>query len=168
MTKRKAKLKEKNKTNEDYKKETNTTIEIDRDEDTNLKKDQEKNNTTTPNIKKHFLISATMQQKRKLTEIINHLGGTWIDVKHRYMKCTHLVISDLKRTEKLLGALAGGKYILTPKYLFDSNRAGHFLDEDSYEWSGRVQSASGDLVQIHLFIHRQCCFMVNQTFHEEV
>ncbi|KAJ3320163.1 Mediator of DNA damage checkpoint protein 1 [Boothiomyces sp. JEL0866] len=48
-----------------------------------------------------------------------------------YQDCTHLVMDTFRRTVKLC-CLSLGKYIVTTKWLEDSIKAEHFLDESKY------------------------------------
>ena len=50
------------------------------------------------------------------------------------LTATHFIISNPKRTEKFLGAVAKGIWILKPEYLYDSEKAGYWLNEEDYEW----------------------------------
>ena len=49
--------------------------------------------------------------------------------------CTHVIVAkdQLRRTEKVLGALASGKPLLSEEFLEASDRAGAFVAEQRYE-----------------------------------
>ena len=48
--------------------------------------------------------------------------------------CTHIITNRLTKSEKVLGALATGKWILHPDYIYNSVTAGCWLDEEQYEF----------------------------------
>ena len=48
--------------------------------------------------------------------------------------CTHIIASKLTKSEKVLGGMATGKWILHPDYVHDSYTAGNWLDEEQYEF----------------------------------
>lgn len=50
-------------------------------------------------------------------------------------EATHFIIASPKRTEKYLGAVACGLWILKPEYLEASRAAGRWVNEEEYEWS---------------------------------
>ncbi|MPC24829.1 SMC5-SMC6 complex localization factor protein 1 [Portunus trituberculatus] len=49
--------------------------------------------------------------------------------------CTHVVAQEFSPTEKVLGALAGGKWLLTVNYITDSFEKGYWLHEEDYEYT---------------------------------
>ena len=74
----------------------------------------------------------------KLESIIIRLGGQISRGNCFDSKCTHVVVSgdgngSLRRTEKMLGALASGRPLLTEKFLDVSDAAGSFVEEDRFE-----------------------------------
>ena len=48
---------------------------------------------------------------------------------------THFIIASPKRTEKYLGAVACGMWILKPDYLRDCKKAKRWPNEEVYEWT---------------------------------
>ena len=49
-------------------------------------------------------------------------------------EATHFIIPFPKRTEKYLGAVACGMWILRPEYLTASKAVGRWVNEEEYEW----------------------------------
>ena len=49
-------------------------------------------------------------------------------------EATHFIIPSPKRTEKYLGAVACGMWILRPEYLEASKAVGRWVNEEEYEW----------------------------------
>nr|XP_029713990.1 DNA topoisomerase 2-binding protein 1-like [Aedes albopictus]XP_029713991.1 DNA topoisomerase 2-binding protein 1-like [Aedes albopictus] len=48
--------------------------------------------------------------------------------------CTHILCSKPNRGEKILSGIAAGTWLLCTKYIDDSCKAGHFLNEEQYAW----------------------------------
>lgn len=48
---------------------------------------------------------------------------------------THFLISDPKRTEKFLGSVACGLWILKPEYIKACEEAGRWVEEAAFEWT---------------------------------
>lgn len=67
---------------------------------------------------------------------INQLDGTFSDI---YIldevddMCTHLLLGDIRRTRKVLFAIALGKWILKPEWVNSRAKDGTWSDEKSYE-----------------------------------
>jgi hypothetical protein len=97
----------------------------------------------------HAKYRALEQEAR---DIIIRLGGTVLSTNSSYSTCTHLILWELKRTEKFLCCCVSGKvillsslcplliccfgqWILHPEYLIQSAAEGLFLPEKPYEWS---------------------------------
>lgn len=75
------------------------------------------------------------QQRATLVDKIQQLGGLLSTKPNEYDKaCTHILCGKPNRGEKILSGIAGGKWLLCIKYIEDSCEAGHFLDEEKYEW----------------------------------
>ncbi|KAK0423220.1 hypothetical protein QR680_008032 [Steinernema hermaphroditum] len=93
-----------------------------------------------PVVRKVFYVTAIKDEnlKQHCLQIIHDLGGE-MDSGDGSGLATHLVTPTLTRSEKVLSAIARGLWILTPQYLFDSNDAGRFLEEDAYE-HGQITS----------------------------
>ena len=74
----------------------------------------------------------------KLEGIIRRLGAEVSRGNNFDTKCTHVIVSgdgngSLRRTEKMLGALAAGRPLLTENFLEASDAAGAFVDEQQFE-----------------------------------
>ncbi|KAH3887490.1 uncharacterized protein LOC127843697 [Dreissena polymorpha] len=85
--------------------------------------------------KRVFLLSGIDKDPRKtLCSMIKLLNGTVLVSQDFRCDCTHVIVGKLSREEKFLGALASGKWVVHADYVYDSHRAGEFLDEEQYEW----------------------------------
>ncbi|XP_071525182.1 uncharacterized protein [Panulirus ornatus] len=84
-----------------------------------------------------FLISGVQEQDELLSlrRKIEALGGRVEDLNRNIFTpvCTHVIAKEFCTTEKVLGALAGGKWLLHPEYITDSFQRGHWLNETDYE-----------------------------------
>ena len=59
--------------------------------------------------------------------------------------CTHLIAQSLKRSEKLLGSMASGKWILHPCYMQDCVKEKKLLPAAKYEWIHYVDQVEDKL-----------------------
>lgn len=84
----------------------------------------------------YFILSTEeMETKDKIIKQILELGGKTCDLNVKFdLKCTHVVCETLKRGEKVISAIASGKWLLGLNYIKDSIEAGYFLKEELYEW----------------------------------
>ncbi|XP_064076968.1 DNA topoisomerase 2-binding protein 1 isoform X2 [Vanessa tameamea] len=86
-----------------------------------------------PHVKK-FMLSSNVDNREEIVEIIQYLGGEVCDGAELDLEATHLLCSAPGRSEKMLGSVAAGKWVLHPAYAARSRQAGKFLEEDEYEW----------------------------------
>jgi twin BRCT domain/BRCA1 C Terminus (BRCT) domain len=80
--------------------------------------------------------------------IVESLGGevigSWPPDNQFVYGCTHLILWELRRTEKFLCACASGTWVLTDEYLRKSASAGKFLDETDFEWGSSSTRRQSD------------------------
>ncbi|XP_069952574.1 SMC5-SMC6 complex localization factor protein 1 isoform X3 [Cherax quadricarinatus] len=92
-----------------------------------------------------FLISGVQNQDELLSlhNGIVSLGGRIEDLyKSKFTGiCTHVIAKEFSTTEKVLGALAGGKWLLKPEYVIDSVKQGRWLAESNYELQNQNEVA---------------------------
>ncbi|CAI5728591.1 unnamed protein product [Peronospora destructor] len=85
--------------------------------------------------KRVFLLSGDRDQATVHTSIISSLGANVSKFGRVFdSNCTHIICSELKRTEKFIAGCAAGKWILKPSYLDASAAAENFVDEAAHEW----------------------------------
>lgn len=89
-----------------------------------------------PPVKVFVLSGFSDEQKIHYASIISKLKGVLLTSKAYNPEMTHLVLVQALKSERYLGALAAGKYILHTAYLDESAKAGKFLDEEEFEWGG--------------------------------
>ncbi|XP_056440120.1 DNA topoisomerase 2-binding protein 1 isoform X1 [Gadus chalcogrammus] len=88
------------------------------------------------------LSSLSPQERIDYSHLIEELGGVVLDKQSFDPSCTHIIVGNPLRNEKYLAAMAAGKWILHRSYLEACRAAGHFLQEDEYEWgSGYILDA---------------------------
>ncbi|CAJ1008780.1 hypothetical protein Q4I28_004093 [Leishmania naiffi] len=84
-----------------------------------------------------FQISNSVKYlKAQLMEAIGQLGGV-VDQSSGYSRaCRYLVVAEgiTERTEKYLGACAAAAYIVPPRFVFDSQRRGYWLESRVQEY----------------------------------
>ncbi|KAI9906915.1 hypothetical protein PsorP6_003971 [Peronosclerospora sorghi] len=104
--------------------------------------------------KRVFLLTGDRDQAAMHTSIISSLGASVSEFNRVYdSNCTHIICSELKRTEKFIAGCAAGKvsvemrgkictllfhqlhrWILKPSFLNASAAAKKFVDEAEHEW----------------------------------
>ncbi|XP_076440000.1 uncharacterized protein LOC143279757 [Babylonia areolata] len=83
-----------------------------------------------------FLITGVEQNERNtLAKHIQKLGAVYSKTEHFQSNATHVVCGKLIRSEKFLGALILGRWVVRPEYVTASLQAGRWLEEVDYEWS---------------------------------
>ncbi|KAL8558564.1 hypothetical protein ACOMHN_032497 [Nucella lapillus] len=83
-----------------------------------------------------FLLTGVGQNERAtLGKRIQELGAVCVKTEHFQSNATHVVCGKLSRSEKFLGALTLGRWVVRPEYVTASEQAGQWLDEVDYEWS---------------------------------
>uniref|UniRef100_A0A0P4WG19 BRCT domain-containing protein n=1 Tax=Scylla olivacea TaxID=85551 RepID=A0A0P4WG19_SCYOL len=87
---------------------------------------------------RRFLFSAISSDLEKsLQQKIESLQGRVVlPITNSFSSlCTHVIAQEFSPTEKVLGALAGGKWLLTVSYIQDSYKKGCWLNEEDYEYT---------------------------------
>lgn len=92
-----------------------------------METDQDEN--TPPPLTTHRILFSKCNNTEELENIVKQLGGV---LAKSYMDCTHLVMSHLARTNKLLLCIPLGVHILPETWLRDSSASEKFLDESGY------------------------------------
>ncbi|XP_066511668.1 SMC5-SMC6 complex localization factor protein 1-like [Hoplias malabaricus] len=73
------------------------------------------------------------QKKRELLRGIRHLRGKYVGGSEYKEELTHLIVINPLASEKFIAACAGGKWIVTPEFVFDSVKHKAWQSEASYE-----------------------------------
>ena len=94
---------------------------------------------------RRFLISGFKAKdpsmEASLKAAISRLGGSVCDSA---AACTHLVMRELKKTEKFLHvAVQAGKWVLTHDYVLESLAAGRWLPEGRFDWAASAAAGNG-------------------------
>uniref|UniRef100_A0A8D2II29 DNA topoisomerase 2-binding protein 1 n=1 Tax=Urocitellus parryii TaxID=9999 RepID=A0A8D2II29_UROPR len=87
-------------------------------------------------LKKYIfqLSSLNPQERIDYCHLIEKLGGLVIEKQCFDPSCTHIVVGQPLRNEKYLASVAAGKWVLHRSYLEACRTAGHFVQEEDYEW----------------------------------
>ncbi|TVT99249.1 hypothetical protein EJB05_55395, partial [Eragrostis curvula] len=90
-----------------------------------------------------FILSGHRLLRKEYMSILKRLKGRVCRHSHHWsFQATHLVTTELRRTEKFFAAAAAGRWILKPEYLTACNNAGKFLEEEPFEWHGHGLNSS--------------------------
>ncbi|RVE52086.1 hypothetical protein evm_003364 [Chilo suppressalis] len=88
---------------------------------------------TEPKVKR-FMLSSNVDNREEIMEMIQHLGGEVCEGAELDPEVTHLLCAAPGRSEKMLGSIAAGKWVLHPAYVVRSRTNGSFLQEEEFEW----------------------------------
>ncbi|MGH0150929.1 UNVERIFIED_CONTAM: hypothetical protein FKN15_042845 [Acipenser sinensis] len=80
------------------------------------------------------LSSLNPQERIDYCHLIEELGGVVLEKQCFDPSCTHIIVGHPMRNEKYLASMAAGKWILHRSYLEACRAAGHFIEEEDYEW----------------------------------
>ncbi|XP_012622294.2 DNA topoisomerase 2-binding protein 1 [Microcebus murinus] len=92
---------------------------------------------THEELKKQYIFqlsSLNPQERIDYCHLIEKLGGLVIEKQSFDPSCTHIVVGQPLRNEKYLASVAAGKWVLHRSYLEACRTAGHFVQEEDYEW----------------------------------
>ncbi|XP_021513071.1 DNA topoisomerase 2-binding protein 1 isoform X1 [Meriones unguiculatus] len=92
--------------------------------------------------------SLNSQERIEYCHLIKNLGGSVIEKQCSDPSCTHMVVGYPLRNEKYLASMAAGKWVLHRSYLDACRTAGHFVQEEDYEWgSSSILAALTDVTE---------------------
>ncbi|KAK7101140.1 hypothetical protein V1264_023978 [Littorina saxatilis] len=82
-----------------------------------------------------MITTVSNEDRNEFGKHIKKLGAAFCNDLKFQSNTTHVVCGKLSRSEKFLGALILGRWVVRPQYITASLRAGKWLDEVDYEWS---------------------------------
>ncbi|KAJ8733641.1 hypothetical protein PYW07_014192 [Mythimna separata] len=88
----------------------------------------------TQTLLKRFMLSSNVDNRDDIISMIAHLGGEVCEGAELDPEATHLLCAAPGRSEKMLGSIAAGRWVLHPVYIAKSRAAASFLPEEEYEW----------------------------------
>ncbi|XP_069938324.1 DNA topoisomerase 2-binding protein 1 isoform X2 [Cherax quadricarinatus] len=91
------------------------------------------------------LLGMGEEDLNKFTKNIEELGGVVHEEPTFDPHITHIVTRKPSRSERHLGAIASGKWMLRCKYLDDSVKSGYFVKEEPYEWGNPTTECFSEL-----------------------
>lgn len=80
------------------------------------------------------MMLSNVEDRDSYVKMIMDLGGQVSDKTVFDSTATHLICGKPARSEKLLGSIASGKWVLHKSFIDASCRAGTFVKEEEYEW----------------------------------
>ncbi|XP_060810471.1 DNA topoisomerase 2-binding protein 1-A [Amyelois transitella] len=107
---------------------------------------------------KRFMLSSNVDNREEIIEMIQYLGGEVCEGAELDPAATHLLCAAPGRSEKMLGSVAAGRWVLHPAYIPRSRACGKFVSEEEYEWgnplAASLPSLSGAESQLARAAHR--------------
>ncbi|XP_026726521.1 DNA topoisomerase 2-binding protein 1 [Trichoplusia ni] len=110
-----------------------------------------------PTPVKRFMLSSNVDNRDEIISMITSLGGEICEGAELDPLATHLICAAPGRSEKMLGSVAAGRWVLHPLYITSSHAAGSFLSEEEFEWgnpSGRLPPVAGGERSLARAAHR--------------
>ena len=84
---------------------------------------------------KFVLVCGRTAEREEQAAAVRYLGGQSAYLHGFHENATHVLVKELRRTEKFLCACAGGRWILKPAYIEACKINNQWLQEQSYEWN---------------------------------
>uniref|UniRef100_A0A914ELQ0 BRCT domain-containing protein n=1 Tax=Acrobeloides nanus TaxID=290746 RepID=A0A914ELQ0_9BILA len=72
---------------------------------------------------------------KMMCETIERLSGHVMTTENFPPTCTHLICEKMVKNEKILTAIATGRWVIASDYIFDSDKANGWLNEEDYEYA---------------------------------
>lgn len=96
---------------------------------------------------KFVLVCGKSAERAEQQAAVQQLGGQSAHLHGYTEHATHILVKELRRTEKFLCACAAGRWILKPGYILSCKLNGQWLQEQSYEWNNprKVDKEQKDL-----------------------
>lgn len=125
---------------------TRTEAEI-YNEDSDKENDQcqDTNNTETQSYKLFMTSGIGAEEQQEFASFLESIGVAFASASTCEPNATHVIAQKIARSEKMLGSIASGKWLLHPSYMIDSKNAGKLLPENSYEWGSDDNDLINDL-----------------------
>ena len=95
---------------------------------------------------RHFMTSGIgIEEQKEFAAFLHSIGAPFTEASTCDPNATHVIAQKIARSEKMLGSIASGKWLLHPSYMADCINAGKLLDEQSYEWGSNENDLINDL-----------------------
>jgi hypothetical protein len=96
---------------------------------------------------KFVVVCGKSAERAEQQAAVQQLGGQSAHLHGYSEHATHILVKELRRTEKFLCACAAGRWILKPGYILSCRLNGQWLQEQSYEWNNprKVDKEQKDL-----------------------
>ena len=90
--------------------------------------------SVTPRFRRFMLSSVPDKERQEFAAFLVQQGAECSDLNMCDPAATHIVAQKLSRSEKMLGSIASGKWVLHPSYMVECMLVGKLLHEEVYEW----------------------------------
>ncbi|XP_014245567.1 DNA topoisomerase 2-binding protein 1-like isoform X2 [Cimex lectularius] len=107
-------------------------------EDIVVQEEQNMENATTKTDRVFVISNIPLDTHKKLVNIIENLGGEISKKKFFDPASTHIIVDKPVRSEKLLCAIASGKWVLHMSYLMQCYQSRMFLPEEEFELGNEI------------------------------
>ena len=110
--------------------------------------EEDKNNTNDIEIpektvyRKFMTSGIGAEEQKEFAQFLEGIGIEFVESSTCEPNATHVIAQKIARSEKMLGSIASGKWLLHPSYMVDCIECGKLLDEVDYEWG----NANNDLI----------------------
>ena len=119
---------------------------LENDADSDKENEQCKDSETLNTNHKFFMTSGIGPDvQEEFYSFLERIGVSFATNSICEPSATHVIAQKISRSEKMLGSIASGKWLLHPSYMVDSLKAGKLLPEDKYEWGSTKNDLINDL-----------------------
>ena len=121
---------------------------LENDEDSSDKENNQTgiNHSVEKTQHRHFMTSGIgAEDQKEFFSFLHNIGVPLTEASTCDPNATHVIAQKIARSEKMLGSVASGKWLLHPSYMSDCVNAGKLLDEHRYEWGSDENDLINDL-----------------------
>ena len=110
------------------------------------KEDLRNTNRSKEPIFRLFMTSGIgADEQKEFAQFLETLQIQFVESSTCEPNATHVIAQKIARSEKMLGSIASGKWLLHPSYMVDCIESGRILDEENYEWGNNKNDLINDL-----------------------
>ena len=103
------------------------------------------NITEKPVYRKFMTSGIGAEEQKEFAQFLEGIGIEFVESSTCEPNATHVIAQKIARSEKMLGSIASGKWLLHPSYMVDSMESGKLLHEEDYEWGNSNNDLINDL-----------------------
>ena len=125
---------------------SNSEVATHNDESDIDKEDLRNTNRSKEPIFRLFMTSGIgADEQKEFAQFLETLQIQFVESSTCEPNATHVIAQKIARSEKMLGSIASGKWLLHPSYMVDCIESGRILDEENYEWGNNKNDLINDL-----------------------